>query len=74
MGTVRHWELFKGKLNYLSEEEKQVIEPVLLKNAHVFDELANDVKETDVIEHQILLDDAADKEPPILRPLLFERK
>jgi hypothetical protein len=41
-------------LDHLTQEEKQQIEPVLLKCAHVFhDEKSNEVKGTDVIEHEI---------------------
>ena len=57
--------LLLGKLDHLSEEEKQVIEPVLMKYAHVFhDEDSNDFKGTDVIEHQIVLEDTR----PIRKP------
>jgi len=42
-----------------------VIEPVLMKYAHVFhDEESNDFKDTDVIEHQIVLEDTR----PIRKP------
>ena len=42
-----------------------MIEPMLLKYAHVFnDEDSNDFKGTDVIEHQIVLEDAR----PIRKP------
>jgi len=57
--------LLLGKLDLLSEEEKQVIEPVLMKYAHVFhDEDSNDFKGTNVIEHQIVLEDTR----PIRKP------
>ena len=45
--------------------EKQVTEPVLIKYAHVFHgEDSNDFKSTDVIEHQIVLEDTR----PIRKP------
>jgi len=57
--------LLLGKLDHLSEEEKQVIEPVLMKYAHVFhDEVSNDFNGNDVIEHQIVLEDRR----PIRKP------
>ena len=57
--------LLSGKLNHLPLEDKQQIEPVLRKYAHVFhDEDTNDFKGTNVIEHQILVGDAQ----PIRRP------
>ena len=43
----------------MSQEERQILEPVLLKYAHVFhDEETNDFKGTDIIEHQIPVGDA----------------
>jgi len=49
--------LLLGKLDHLPKEEEQVIEPMLMKYAHVFhDEESNDFKSTDVIEHQIVLE------------------
>jgi len=57
--------LLLGNLDRLSEEEKQVIKPVLMKYAHVFhDEESNNFKGTDVIEHQIVLEDTR----PIRKP------
>jgi hypothetical protein len=52
-------------VDHLPPEERQIIEPVLRKYAHVFhDEGTNDFNSTDVIEHQILLED----HKPIRRP------
>jgi hypothetical protein len=49
-----HQKMLRGKLDHLSEEDRQDIEPVLLKFAHVFhDEETNDFKGTDVVEHEI---------------------
>jgi hypothetical protein len=46
--------LLRGKLDHLSRKERQLIEPVLRKYAHVFhDEETNDFKGTHVIEHEI---------------------
>jgi hypothetical protein len=57
--------LVLGKLDHLTPEDRQHIEPVLRKYAHVFhDEESNDFKETYVIEHRILVGDAN----PIRRP------
>jgi len=57
--------LLLGKLDHLSEEEKQAFEPVLMKYAHVLhDEETNNFKDTDVIEHQIVLEDTR----PIKKP------
>ena len=57
--------LLQGKLDHLSQDERELIEPILLKYAHVFhDESTNDFKGTDVVEHQTLVGDT----PPIRRP------
>jgi len=57
--------LLQGKLDYLSEKERELIEPVLLEYAHAFhDEETNDFKGTDIKEHQILIGDRR----PIRRP------
>jgi len=62
---VLYRKLLQNKLDHLSQEEKQILEPVLQKYAHVFhDEGTNDFKGTDVIEHEILVGDAR----PIRRP------
>jgi hypothetical protein len=46
--------LLGGKLDHLRPEERQKIEPVLQKFAHVFhDEETNEFKSTHVIKHQI---------------------
>jgi hypothetical protein len=64
---VLYQKLLREKLDHLSPEEQRVIEPVLLKYAHVFhDEETNDFKFTDVIEHQILVGDVR----PIRRPCI----
>jgi hypothetical protein len=42
----------KGMLDNLPKEERQLIEPVFLKYAHlVHDDETNDFKETNIIEH-----------------------
>ena len=52
-------------MDHLPQEEKDLIEPVLLKYAHVFhDEDTNDFKGTDIIEQQIIVDNV----PSIRRP------
>jgi hypothetical protein len=57
--------LLQGKLDYLSEKERRLIEPVLLEYAYAFhDEETNDFKCTDTKEHQILIRDRR----PIRRP------
>jgi len=57
--------LLEGKRFQLSEDEKRKLEPVLLRYTHVFhDEQTNDFKETAVIGHQILVDNAR----PIRKP------
>jgi hypothetical protein len=57
--------ILKGKLDHLGTREKEIIEPVLLKYAHLFHhEETNDFKGTDVVEYQILTGDAR----PIRRP------
>ena len=62
---VLYENFLRNKLDHLSQEERQTLEPVLMKYAHVFhDEETNDFKSTDIIEHQILVGDAG----PIMRP------
>jgi hypothetical protein len=62
--TLYH-KLLHGKLDHLPQEEKDLIVPIFLKYAHVFhDEDMNDFKDTDIIEHQIIVDNV----PPIRRP------
>ena len=57
--------LLRNKLDHLSQEERQILEPVLLKYTHgLHDDETNDLKGTDIIEHQILVGDAQ----PIRRP------
>jgi hypothetical protein len=57
--------LLRGKLDHLSLEDRQKIEPILIKYAHTFhDEESNDFKGTNVIEHEIPLNDTQ----PIRRP------
>ena len=53
--------LLQGKLHHLTPEEREHIEPVLIKYAHVFHD---DFKGTTVIENQIPVGDAQ----PIRRP------
>ena len=57
--------LLRGKLDHLSLEDRQQIEPILVKYAHTFhDEETNDFMGTNVVEHEILLTDPR----PIRRP------
>jgi hypothetical protein len=50
--------LLGGKLNYLSTEERQIIEPVLNRYTRLFhDEETNYFNSTDVTEQQIVLED-----------------
>jgi len=62
---VLYRKLLQGKLEHLNHKEKQLLEPVLLKYAHVFhDEEGNEFKGTNLVEHEILLNDTR----PIRRP------
>jgi len=67
--------LLPGKLDHLSRKERQLIEPVILKYAHVFhDEGTNDFKGTQVIEDEIPVGNARPiKRPPISHPLRAKR-
>ena len=62
--------LLLGKFDHLTPEDRQHIEPVQRKYAHVFrDEESNDFKETIVIEHQTLVGDANRiRRPPYRTP------
>jgi hypothetical protein len=51
--------LLQSKLDHLTPEKRQYIEPVLVKYVHIFhDEETNDFKGTSVTEHQIPIGDA----------------
>ena len=61
--------LLGGKLDHLPPEERQKIEPVLQKYAHVFhDEETSDFRSTNVIEHHILLEDKNPSDDPNTTP------
>jgi len=50
--------LLKGKLDHLPPDERQLIQPVLVKYAHVFhDEELNDFKATNIVEYEIPVGD-----------------
>ena len=54
---VLYHKLLQGKLDHLSQEEKKLIEPVLLKYMHVFhDDETNYFRGTEMVEHQILVE------------------
>jgi hypothetical protein len=49
--------LLAGKLDHLPANEREKLEPVLCKYAQVFhDQESNDFKATEVVEHQIILE------------------
>jgi len=53
---VLYKKFLASKLAHLSPDERQMIEPVLQKYAHVFHvEDTNDIKSMDVIEHKIIV-------------------
>lgn len=56
--------LLQGKLDHLSQEERQHIEPGLLKSAHAFHDEANEFKATNFVEHQLPIGEIL----PIRRP------
>jgi len=57
--------LQKGKLDHLSHDDRQLIEPVLLNYAHLFhNKETNDLPGTNVFQHEELVGDAS----PIRRP------
>jgi len=67
---VRNRELYqrllKGKLEHLPQHERQLIEPVLVKYAHVFhDEELNDFKATNVVAYEIPVGDYSHQTPPL---------
>jgi len=65
VGELLYDKLLKGKLVHLTQRERQQIEPVLMKYAHVFhDEESNEFKGSSVIQHEILLNNTR----PIRRP------
>jgi hypothetical protein len=59
--------LLQGKLDHLSQAERRHIEPVLTKYAHAFhDESRIDFKGTQVIHHQILVEDTKPNRKPLI--------
>jgi hypothetical protein len=51
--------LLNGKLEHLKQEDKELIEPMLIKYAHIFhDEETNGFKGSNVIENEIPIGDA----------------
>ena len=64
------------EIRSLTPGDRQHIEPVLRKNAHVFhDEESNDFKEINVIEHQILVGDANPmRRPPYRTPYALRQE
>jgi len=62
--------LLQGKLDHLTPEYRQHIEPVLRMYSHVLhEEVSNDFKETKAIEHQTLFGDAKPiRQPPYRTP------
>jgi len=60
-----YYKLLQGKLDHLTLEEREHIEPILIKYAHIFhDEDSNDFKGSTVIEHHLPVGDVQ----PIRRP------
>jgi hypothetical protein len=63
-----HHKLLEGKLDQLPPQERQLIEPVLVKYAHVFhDEELNDFKATNVVEYEIPVGDSTHIRRPLIR-------
>jgi hypothetical protein len=61
--------LLNGKLDHLSQEDRGLIEPILLKYAYVFhDEETNDFRGTNVMEHEIPIGDARNIRLPNREP------
>jgi len=54
---VFYRKLLEGKLDHLASEDRKKIEPVLLKYAHfLHDEESNDFIATELVEHEINLE------------------
>ena len=67
--------LLQGKLDYLTEEERQVIEPILWKYAHVFhDEETNDFPGTNIVEHCIPVGDVQPIRRTLVIPLPYDNR
>jgi len=68
--------LLKGKLDHLPPHERQLIEPVLVKYAHVFhDKELNDFKATNVVEYEIPVGDTTPvRQPPYRTPYALRDK
>jgi len=61
--------LLSGKLEHLTLEDKQQIEPLIQKYVHVFcDEDKNDFKRTNAVEHQIPVGDVQPIRSPHTEP------
>jgi hypothetical protein len=68
--------LLRDKLDHLTQHDRRYMEPVLLKYTHVFhDEESNDFKGTNIVEHQIILCDAATiRRPPYKTPYAWRQE
>jgi len=67
--------LLQGKLDHLTEEERQVIEPILWKYAHVFhDEETNDFPGTNIVEHCIPVGDVQPIRRTLVIPLPYDNR
>ena len=59
-------EYLQDKLGNLSQAERSVMEPILIKYRHIFHEKgSNDSRDTDLVEHKIVTGNAK----PIRKPL-----
>jgi hypothetical protein len=73
---VHYQKLLPKKLDHFYWENRQMLEPVSLKYAHVFhDEETDDFKGTGVIENQIIIGDVQPmRRPPVLTPYSYGAK
>ena len=52
-------EYLQDKLGHLSQAERSVMEPILIKYRHIFhEESSNDFRGTDLVEHKIVTGNA----------------
>ena len=66
----------QDKLGHLSQAERSVMDPILIKYRHIFhEEGSNDFRGTDLAEHKIVTGNAKPiRKPPYRLPFALERK
>ena len=65
----------QDKLGHLSQAERSVMEPILIKYRHIFHEGSNDFRGTDLVEHKIVTRNAKPiRKPPYRLPFALRKE